>query len=79
MPGSSLSVADPNIVLNTAVAEYLSRIYDALKDIPEENRDAEVKKLLKKLLDEHKKILFNGNGYTDEWIAEAKKRKALFY
>ena len=74
MPGSSLSVADPNIVLNTAVAEYLSRIYDALKDVSGENRDAEVKKLLKKLLDEHKKILFNGNGYTDEWIAEAEKR-----
>ena len=74
MPGSSLSVADPNMVLNTAVAEYLSRIYDALKDVPEESRDEEVKKLLKKLLDEHKKILFNGNGYTDEWIAEAEKR-----
>ena len=74
MPGSSLSVADPNIILNTAVAESLSRIYDALKDVKAEDLDAEVHKLLKKILDEHKRILFNGNGYTDEWIAEAEKR-----
>ena len=74
MPGSSLSVADPNIVLNTAVAETLSEIYEALKDVRKEDLDAEVKKLLKKLLDEHKKVLFNGNGYTDEWLDEAKKR-----
>ena len=74
MPGSALSVADPNIVLNTAVAEALSDIYDALKDVPKENFDAELKKLLKELLDEHKKVLFNGNGYTDEWVAEAEKR-----
>ncbi|MDY5112884.1 MAG: glutamine synthetase III [Bilifractor sp.] len=74
MPGSSLSVADPNIILNTAVAESLSRIYDALKDVAAEDLDAEIHKLLKKILDEHKRILFNGNGYTDEWIAEAEKR-----
>lgn len=74
MPGSSLSVADPNIILNTAVAESLSRIYDALKDVPAEDLDAEIHKLLKKILDDHKRILFNGNGYTDEWIAEAEKR-----
>ena len=74
MPGSSLSVADPNIVLNTAVAETLSKIYDELKDVKKEELDTEVKKLLKKLLDEHKKVLFNGNGYTDEWLEEAEKR-----
>ena len=74
MPGSSLSVADPNIVLNTAVAEELSKIYDRLKDVKKEDMGTEVRKLLKELLDEHKRILFNGNGYTDEWIEEAKKR-----
>lgn len=74
MPGSSLSVADPNIVLNTAVAEKLAEIYDALKDVKKREMGDEVKKLLKKLLDAHKKVLFNGNGYTDEWLEEAKKR-----
>ena len=74
MPGSSLSVADPNIVLNTAVAEELDRIYDALKDVPKDELAEAIHKLLKEMLDEHKKVLFNGNGYTDEWIAEAEKR-----
>ena len=74
MPGSSLSVADPNIILNTAVASSLEDIYDALKDVPAEELDQEVYKLLKKMLDDHKRILFNGNGYTDAWLEEAKKR-----
>ena len=74
MPGSSLSVADPNIVLNTAVAEALSQIYDALKDVPEDKFEEETMKYLKELLAKHKRILFNGNGYSDEWIAEAEKR-----
>ncbi len=74
MPGSALSVANPNIVLNTAVADKLEEIYEALKDVKKEDMDDEVQKLLKKLLAEHKKVLFNGNGYTDEWIEEAAKR-----
>ncbi len=74
MPGSSLSVADPNIVLNTAVAEELDRIYEDIKDIDGENKDAEIMAVLRKYLDAHKKVVFNGNGYTDEWIAEAEKR-----
>ncbi len=74
MPGSSVSVANPNIVLNTAVADKLEEIYDALKDVKPEDMDTEVQALLKKLLEEHKKVLFNGNGYTDEWIEEAEKR-----
>lgn len=74
MPGSSLSVAEPNIVLNTAVAEELSRIYDELKDVPESEMDAAVGKLVSRLLKEHKRILFNGNGYSQEWVEEAKKR-----
>uniref|UniRef100_I5AWG4 Glutamine synthetase n=1 Tax=Eubacterium cellulosolvens (strain ATCC 43171 / JCM 9499 / 6) TaxID=633697 RepID=I5AWG4_EUBC6 len=74
MPGSSLSVADPNIVLNTAVAEELSKFYEQLKDVPADQLDDAITELLKKTLDDHKRILFNGNGYTDEWIEEAEKR-----
>ncbi len=77
MPGSALSVANPNIVLNTAVAEELSKIYEALKDVPADEMDDKVKELLLTMLDEHKKILFNGNGYTDEWVEEAERRGLL--
>ncbi len=74
MPGSSLSVADPNIVLNTAVAEVLSGIYEALKDVPAEELEEKLHGLLLQLLREHKRVLFNGNGYTDEWVEEAAAR-----
>lgn len=74
MPGSALSVAGPNVVLNTAVAESLSQIYHALKDIPESERSTAIEDLLKELIRKHKRILFNGNGYTDAWVAEAEKR-----
>ena len=74
MPGSALSVADPNIVLNTAVAEELRRMYDKLKDVAADKLEEEVTKLLRAMLLDHKKVLFNGNGYTDEWIEEAEKR-----
>ncbi len=74
MPGSAISVANANIVLNTAVAEALEKIYEQLKDVPSERLDDEIHALLKKLLDEHKRVIFNGNGYTDEWIEEAEKR-----
>ncbi len=74
MPGSSVSVANANIALNTAVAEALSEIYDALKDVPKADLDAHIHSLLKVLLEKHKRVIFNGNGYTDEWVAEAEKR-----
>lgn len=74
MPGSALSVAGPNVVLNTAVAESLSQIYHALKDIPESERSTAIEDLLKELIRKHKRILFNGNGYTDAWVVEAEKR-----
>ena len=74
MPGSALSVAGPNVVLNTAVAESLSQIYHALKDIPESERSTAIEDLLKELIRKHKRILFNGNSYTDAWVAEAEKR-----
>ena len=74
MPGSALSVANPNIVLNTAVAEMLTQIYDRLKDVPAADLDTAVHTMLKDLLAQHKRILFNGNGYTDEWVEEAHRR-----
>ena len=74
MPGSSLSVANPNIVLNTAVAEALTQIYDALADVAPADMDEAVHALLRKMLAEHKRILFNGNGYTEEWVEEAARR-----
>ena len=74
MPGSALSVANPNIVLNTAVAETLTQIYDRLKDVSPDQMDDAVHALLKEMLAEHKRILFNGNGYTDEWVEEAHRR-----
>lgn len=74
MPGSSLSVAQPNIALNTAVAEELDKIYEVLKDVPDDKMDEAIDKILRDMLIEHKKIIFNGNGYSDEWIKEAEKR-----
>ena len=74
MPGSSLSVAGPNIVLNTAVAEALRQFYEELKDIPESRMEEAVHTLVKRAIAKHRRIIFNGNGYTDEWVQEAKKR-----
>ena len=74
MPGSSLSVANPNIVLNTAVADKLTVIYDRLCDVDPDHMEDEVHTVLKEMLTKHKRILFNGNGYTDEWVEEAGRR-----
>ncbi len=74
MLGSAASVANPNIVLNTAVAEVLAEFSAALENVPEEELESAVHALLKKTIVEHKRIIFNGNGYTDEWVEEAQKR-----
>ena len=74
MLGSSSSVANPNIILNTAVAEVLRQFYDELKDVAADEMEKAVHELLKKTISKHKRIIFNGNGYTDEWLAEAEKR-----
>ena len=74
MLGSSSSVANPNIILNTAVAEVLHQFYEELKDVPADKMDTAVHDLLKKTIIDHKRVIFNGNGYTDEWIEEAEKR-----
>lgn len=74
MPGSAVSVANANIVLNTAVAEVLEQIYDTLKDVPQRQQEETLRILLRQMLIRHKRVLFNGNGYTDEWVEEAKRR-----
>lgn len=74
MLGSAASVADPNIILNTAVAEELEQFAQKLQDVPSDEMQSAVHTLLKEMIIAHKKVIFNGNGYTDEWIAEAEKR-----
>lgn len=72
MLGSACSIAGPNIVLNTAVAEVLREFADILE--ASEDFKGDLTKLIKKTIREHKRIIFNGNNYSDEWVQEAKKR-----
>ena len=72
--GSSASVAGPNVILNTAVAEALAQFYEELKSAEGDDMEHAVHELIKRAIKKHKKIIFNGNGYTDEWIQEAEKR-----
>lgn len=74
MLGSSLSVSGPNVVLNTAVAEALSQFSETLKDVPDGGMEMAVHNLLKDTIKKHKRIIFNGNGYAEEWVEEAKAR-----
>lgn len=74
MPGSAVSVANANIVLNTAVAEEVAKLYEKLKGYSGPELKEKVMEVLKETLLEHKRVLFNGNGYTDEWVEEAEKR-----
>ena len=74
MLGSSLSIAGPNVVLNTAVAESLRQFYEALQDVSYDKMEEAVHTLVKDTLKTHKKIIFNGNGYSEEWVKEAAKR-----
>ena len=74
MLGSEASVANPNIILNTAVAECVHQFAEQLKDIPEDKMEDAIHELIKKTIIDHKRVIFNGNGYTDEWIEEATKR-----
>ena len=74
MLGSEASVANPNIILNTAVAECVHQFAEQLKDVPEDKMEDAIHELIKKTIIDHKRVIFNGNGYTDEWIKEATKR-----
>lgn len=75
MLGSSSSISDSNIVLNTIVAETLSIFADRLESA--ENFKDELACLVKETIKKHKRILFNGNNYSDEWVTEAKNRGLL--
>ena len=77
MLGSAQSISDPNIVLNTIVAEELKQFADELENAKDFTKS--LNDLIRKTIKEHKKIIFNGNGYSDEWIAEAEKRGLLNY
>lgn len=72
--GSSASVATPNIVLNTAVADALSQFSKKLEGLSGKKLESAIHELIKSTITKHKRVLFDGNGYTDEWVKEAKKR-----
>ena len=72
MPGSSLSISGPNIIINTAVAEILRRYADRLEQAEHFNEELNV--LIKEELTAHQRVIFNGNGYGEEWKQEAARR-----
>ncbi|CAB1242291.1 Glutamine synthetase [Ruminococcaceae bacterium BL-6] len=75
MVGSSFSIACPNVILNTCVADVLSDFADQLEKA--DDFTAALKKLVKATIREHKRIIFNGNNYSEEWVREAEKRGLL--
>ncbi len=75
MLGSTFSISGPNIVLNTIVAQTLSEFADVLENT--DDFKGELTKLVRKTIKEHKRIIFNGNNYSEEWVEEAEKRGLL--
>ena len=73
-PGSSQSCSEPNVVLNTIVAEAFDMISEQLEKLDDKNFHTGLQKILQKIVKEHKRILYNGNGYTEDWVKEAEKR-----
>ena len=72
MLGSSFSIAGPNIILNTIVAESFSQFSDILEKA--DDIESTVLEIIRDTLAKHKRIIFNGNNYSDEWVEEAKRR-----
>nr|WP_320131463.1 glutamine synthetase III [uncultured Holophaga sp.] len=72
MVGSSQSIAGPNCVINTMVADVLAKVADRLEKAKDKN--AEIQKYIKESYSKHRRIVFNGNGYSDEWVKEAERR-----
>ena len=72
MLGSAFSVAGPNIILNTAIADALRQFADSLEKTADFTGDLAL--LIQNTYTKHKRIIFNGNNYSDEWVAEAEKR-----
>lgn len=75
MLGSSASISGSNTVINTAVAEVLRQFADELENAPDFEKS--LHDLIQRVIKEHKRIIFNGNGYDDTWLAEAKARGLL--
>ena len=75
MAGSSLSISEPNIVLNAAVAEVLSQFADRLEQTEDFNK--ELHELIRETYRDHKRIVFNGNNYSQSWVDEASARGLL--
>lgn len=75
MLGSALSIADPNVILNTIVAESLSQFADIMEKSNSFKKD--LSNLVKNIIKAHKRIIFNGNNYCDEWTKEAESRGLL--
>ena len=73
--GSAQSISGPNVVLNTIIAESLSKIADELENASDFT--ASLNTLIRRVLREHKRIIFNGNGYDPAWVVEAEKRGLL--
>ena len=77
MLGSNLNISCPNTILNTIVAEELTQFADELECIKQEDMTKALIALIQKTLKNHKRIIFSGNGYSDEWKKEAQKRGLL--
>ena len=74
MPGSSVNVSDANTMLDTAVAKSLKNFADAMETRGEEDFRTAAVSYIKRVLSEHKRILFSGDGYSEEWHEEARRR-----
>ena len=74
MPGSAMNLSDCNMILNTAMAKSLKEFADAMEGVDEAAFEEEALKYVKKTLSDHKRIIFNGNGYSAEWEEEAARR-----
>ena len=74
MPGSAMNLSDANMILNTAMAKSLKEFADAMEGVPADKFEEEALKYVKKTLSDHKRIIFNGNGYSAEWEEEAARR-----
>jgi glutamine synthetase len=72
MVGSSASIAGPNFVLNSAVADILSEVADRLEAV--EDKVCEAKKITAEFINKHRRIIFNGDNYSEEWVKEAERR-----
>jgi glutamine synthetase len=74
MPGSSMSLSDPNIIINTIVADALCEMADELEKPSKEDLLIRIQNLLQKYAKEHRRVIFNGDGYTESWKKEAARR-----